>query len=55
MQWLALSLHVLGRVPKLQWVIPWAQHHASSPAVSTRAAVRGFNAWELACVIACLF
>ena len=54
MQWLALSPHVLRRVPKLQWVIDWARHHASTPRVATWASARGFNAWELGCVIACL-
>ena len=54
LQWLALSPHVLGRVPKLQWVIYWAKHHASTPRIATWASARGFNAWELDCVIACL-
>ena len=54
MQWLALSPHALRRVPKLQWVIDWARHHASTPRVATWASVRGFNAWELGCVIVCL-
>ena len=54
MQWLALSPHVLGRVPKLQWAIDWAEHRASTPRVATWASARGFNAWELDCVIVCL-
>ena len=54
LQWLALSPHVLGRVPHLQWAIASAQHHAS-PARVTWAAVRGFNAWDLSCVAARLF
>ena len=54
LQWLALSPHGLGRVPKLQWVTDWARRHASTPRVATWASARGFNAWELDCVIACL-
>ena len=54
MQRLALSHHVLGRVPKLQWVIDRAKHHARTPRIATWASVRGFNAWELDCAIACL-
>ena len=54
MHWLALSPHVLGRVPKLPWVIVWAKHHASTPRIATWASVRGFNAWELGCVSAWL-
>ena len=54
LQWLALSPHVLGRVPKLQWVIDWARHHASTPRATTWASVPGFHAWELECVVACL-
>ena len=52
LQWLALSAHVLGRVPKLPWVIDWAKHHARTPRIATWASVRSFNAWELECVIA---
>ena len=55
LQWLALSPHVLGRVPELPRVIQVAQHHAASAKVSTWAAARGFNAWGLSCVIARLF
>ena len=54
LQWLALSPHVLSRVPKLLWVMESAKHHASTARVATWAAARGFNAWELECVIACL-
>ena len=54
LQWLALSAHVLCRVPKLPWAIDWAKHHASTPRIATWASVRGFSAWELECVIACL-
>ena len=45
LQWLALSPHVLGRVPKLQRAIAWAQRHASQPKIATWAAFRGFIAW----------
>ena len=31
-----------------------AEHHAASAKVSTWAAARGFNAWDLSCVVACL-
>ena len=54
LQWLALSPHVLRRVPKLQWIIEWTKRQATTPWVATWASVRGFNAWELECVIACL-
>ena len=52
LQWLALSPHVLGRVPELPWATQVAQHHAASATVSTWAAARGFNAWDLSCGIA---
>ena len=54
LKWLALSPHVLGRVPHLLWVIRTAEHHAAKANVSAWAEARGFNAWDLACVIACL-
>ena len=54
LQWLALSTHVLCRVPKLPWVIDWAKHHTSTPRIATWASARSFNAWGLECVIACL-
>ena len=54
LQWLALSTHVLCRVPKLPWVIDWVNHHASTPRIATWASVRSFNAWELECVVVCL-
>ena len=52
LQWLALSAHVLGRVPKLPWVIDWVKHHASTPRIATWASVHGFSAWEPECVLA---
>ena len=54
LKWLALSPHVLGRVPHLLWVISTAEHHAAKAKVSAWAEARGFNAWDLACVIACI-
>ena len=54
LKWLALSPHVLGRVPHLLWVVSTAEHHAAKANVSAWAEARGFNAWDLACVIACL-
>ena len=39
LQWLALSPHVLRRVPKLQWAIEWTKHQATTPRVATWASV----------------
>ena len=54
LKWLSLSPHVLGRVPHLLWVINTAQCHAASAKVATWAEARGFNAWDLGCLVACL-
>ena len=54
LKWLSLSPHVLGRVPHLLWVMNTAECHAASAKVTTWAEARGFNAWDLGCLVACL-
>lgn len=51
--WMRTNPHIKQRVRNIQWNCDWAAWHAGTAKVATWGSVRGFNLWELQCVIAC--